>query len=461
MTAPLSKPALDPDYLPPALWTRAYRAETARHLGRRPLILALQQADGSTCHYTAQTLPHEGRWAPLNHRYVERLLKTLLWMRGACQVTIEGDPRLVAGLQSVYSATGSRAFDADFMGRRIYRQPFAIGLAGPDGVPPEKATQRPIGRHTDGCRIGFDLGGSDRKWAAVKDGEVLGSGEIPWSPYFESDPAYHVEGIRDTLRRAASLLPRIDAIGGSAAGVYVENEPRVASLFRGVGEADFEREIRPLFKRLADDFGNPPLEVANDGEVTALAGSMALKDNAVLGFSMGTSLAGGFVTPLGGITTWLNELAFIPVDYREDAPVEEWSGDRGCGATYFSQQAVGRLLKPAGISLPEEMPLPEKLVATQKMTESGDPRARAIFQTIGTWLGWTMADLAGYYDFRHVLLLGRVTSGMGGSLILENAQAVLRAEFPEMEGRFALHLPGETSKRLGQAVAAASLPARR
>ena len=56
-----------------------------------------------------------------------------------------------------------------------------------------------------------------------------------------------------------------------------------------------------------------------------------------------------------------NELAFVPVDYRANAPKDEWSGDRGCAVQYFSQQAVGRLLPLAGIDAPAGMSLPEKL----------------------------------------------------------------------------------------------------
>ena len=79
----------------------------------------------------------------------------------------------------------------------------------------------------------------------------------------------------------------------------------------------FDSRVRRLFFELQAAWGGIPFEVVNDGEVTALAGSMALGDNAVLGIAMGSSLAAGFVTPQGAITTWLNELAFVPVDYRD------------------------------------------------------------------------------------------------------------------------------------------------
>jgi len=192
----------------------------------------------------------------------------------------------------------------------------------------------------------------------------------------------------------------------------------------------FDRRVRRLFFDLQAAWGGIPFDVVNDGEVTALAGSMALNDNGVLGIAIGSSLAAGFVTPQGTITTWLNELAFVPVDYRENAPVDEWSGDGGVGAQYFSQQAVGRLLQPAGISLPDDMPLPVKLERVQKMMAAGDDRARKIYDTIGVYFGYNIATYADHYDFRSLQVLGRVLTGEGGDLILATANKVLKAEFP-------------------------------
>jgi predicted NBD/HSP70 family sugar kinase len=315
-----------------------------------------------------------------------------------------------------------------------------------------------LGRHWSGCRIGFDLGGSDRKVAAVKDGEPVFTEETVWDPVGQSDPAYHFEGIMDSLRKAAAHLPRVDAIGGSAAGVYVQNHPKVASLFSGIPAPIYESHIKNLFFRLKEAWNGIPFEVANDGEVTALAGSMSLGSSAVLGLAMGTSTAGGYVTREGTITSWLNELAFVPFDLRPQGPRDEWSGDRGIGSQYFSQQAVGRLLPAAGIETDPAMPLPEKLKLVQGLMAAEDPRARRIFETIGTYLGYGVAHLARFYDCDHVLVLGRVMSGEGGTVILENARAVLRAEFAELSQRIRFHTPDETSKRHGQAVAAASLP---
>jgi len=445
--------------MPASVWNRAFLDAVKRSGRAQPLAIALERTDKSVSVYHTQVFPHEGDFLPANELYVERLVKFLLWQKGGYKVTVAGDPRIAAYVKRVFSPTGKRAFDFEFMGERVYGTPMVIEGTSYDNAPAEHETTAALGRHLDGCRIGFDLGGSDRKCAAVIDGEVVHSEEVVWDPYFQKDPQYHFDGINDTLKRAAAKLPRVDAIGGSAAGVYVNNEVRVASLFRGVPPDLFASRVRRLFFELKEAWGGVPFEVVNDGEVTALAGSMSLGANAILGVSMGTSQAGGYVTRQGNITNWLNELAFVPVDYRPDAPVDEWSGDGGVGAQYFSQQAVNRLLPAAGIELPAEMPLAEKLAQVQALADKGDARARKIFETIGVYFGYAIAQYASFYDLEHLLVLGRVTSGEGGSLILNEAQKVLKAEFPEVAEAVRVHTPGEKEKRHGQAVAAASLPA--
>jgi predicted NBD/HSP70 family sugar kinase len=334
-----------------------------------------------------------------------------------------------------------------------------LEVVGTTNLPAERSTTRPLGRHLEGCRIGFDLGGSDRKVAAVIDGRVVFSEETVWDPYHKPDPQYHVDGIMDSLSKAAAHLPRVDAIGGSAAGVYVNNRVKAGSLFRGVPQDLFDARVKDLFLEIGRAWPGVPFEVVNDGEVTALAGSMSLGKNAILGIALGTSTAAGYVTADGNITSWLNELAFVPVDFNPAAPADEWSGDYGVGSQYFSQQAVGRLLTPAGIAAPAGMPLPEKLKVVQALMATGDDRARRIYQTIGTYLGYGVAHFADFYDLQHVLVLGRVTSGSGGDDIVNGAREVLQVEFPDLAERISFHVPDETDKRHGQAIAAASLPA--
>lgn len=452
------RPELDPGFKPILGQWRSFQAEAGKVPGAAPFILALEQPDGAVTHRQGILFPGTHPRACGNSAHVERIAKFLLWAQGGGRLYFSGPPEVAAALRKHYADTPEGRFDSELIGHKIYGGPLEVLAVAPDAIPPEKVPARRIGGNWKGCRIGFDLGGSDRKVAAVIDGKVVFSEETAWQPYFEKDPAYHYEGIMDSLRRAAKHLPRVDAIGGSAAGVYVNNEVRVASLFRGVPPEVFSQQVRGLFHRIRREWHNVPLVVMNDGEVTALAGAMALGDNAVLGISMGTSLAAGFVTPDGSLTPWLNELAFAPVDGRPDAPVDEWSGDRGCGVQYFSQQAMPRLAAAAGIELPAAMPLPEKLVAVQELMAKDDPRARRIYDTIGVWFGYAVLLYADFYPVRNILVLGRVTSGPGGERILAGARTVLEAEAPALSRELRLTMPDETSKRHGQAVAAASLP---
>jgi predicted NBD/HSP70 family sugar kinase len=455
---PFLRPPLDPEFLPAALWNRAYRALVASDPGARTLTIALERPGGGASRHQSRVLSPGHPSAALTLHYAERLLKFLLWQKGGAKVYVAGAPDVAAHLGEVYSPRGARSFDYAFMGDKIYGRTFSVEAAEEDGLPEERNTGLSVGRHLEGCRIGFDIGGSDRKAAAVIDGKVIFSTETPWDPYFQKDPAYHIEGIHDSLCKAAAHLPRVDAIGGSAAGVYVNNEVRVASIFRGIPPDVFEREIRRIFFTLQKRWGGVPFEVANDGEVAALAGSMALGDNAVLGISMGTSQAGGYVRPGGDITPWLNELSFAPVDYRPDAPVDEWSGDAGCGVQYFSQQAVSRLAELAGFGFNGSMPAPERLAAVQLAMAAGDVRAERIYDTVGCHLGYSIGHYADFYNLRHVLVMGRVTSGTGGERILLRAREVLAAEFPEVASRTRVRMPDEKDKRHAQAIAAASLP---
>ncbi len=343
------------------------------------------------------------------------------------------------------------------MGEDVYEQPFTVIACDPEQVPAEKEGSKPLGRHLDGCRIGFDLGASDRKVSAVVDGEPVFSEEVVWDPRSQSDPAYHYREIKSALQAAAAKMPRVDAIGGSAAGIYINNQVRIASLFRGIPKERYG-EVRTLFLRLRQEMG-VPFEVVNDGDVTALAGSMSLGDNPVLGIAMGSSQAAGYVNREGNLAGWLNELAFAPVDYAPGAPVDEWSGDRGVGALYFSQQCVFRLAPKVGIQIPDGLDKAAQLEHAQGLLEQGKEGAEAIWRSIGVYLGYAVAHYSFFYDLKHVLILGRCTSGKGGGLILAGAQEVLAKEFPDLAASVELQLPDERSRRVGQSIAAASLPA--
>ena len=68
------------------------------------------------------------------------------------------------------------------------------------------------------------------------------------------------------------------------------------------------------------------------------------------------------------------------------------------------------------------------------------------------------AHYADFYRLRHVLILGSVTPGDGGDIILNRAREVLKQEFPELAATISPHLKDKSSRQVGQAVVAASLP---
>ncbi len=446
----MMKPILDTEFVPAVLWNREFEKDATE-----PVVIALCRGEKVVARQELKVVPDD---LERSFKYTERFLKFLLWSVGGNTVKFDGSDELFEKLKAHYADTEIGRFDSEIIGEKMFDGALVFEKAPAAEIAEPREEAAALGRHLDGCRIGFDLGGSDRKCAAVIDGKVVFSKEIRWDPYFEKNPEYHYAGIMDTLKLAAEHLPRIDAIGGSAAGVYVDNEVRVASLFRGIPADQFEEKVRPIFKKVQAEWDNIPFDVVNDGEVTALAAAMSLDDNAVLGISMGTSLAAGYVNPEGNITSSINELAFVPVDYRENGPADEWSGDAGCGVQFFSQQGVARLAPLAGIEFPADTAFAEQLVEVQRLMAEGDERARKIYETIGVCFGYTIAHYSDFYDFRNLLILGRVTSGEGGQIIIEKAEEVLRAEFPELSEKVSITTPDEQMKRHGQAVAAASLP---
>ena len=447
---------LDPQFQPLSLICRDMREATKEE--GQDLIIAIERNKGYISTYKTRIFKDGTGHDEENFRFVERMAKALLWVAGGYKIVIAGSQVVGAKIKEAYTYEGLRAFDVNFM-ERVYETKFDVEVCDIQDAPAEKSAAAPVGRHLDGCRIGFDAGGSDRKVSAVVDGECVYSEEVVWFPKINADPDYHYQGILDAMKTAASKMPRVDAIGVSSAGVYIDNRIMVASLFLKVSDEDFDKKVKNMYIDVAKELGeNIPIEVANDGDVTALAGAMDLNDNSVLGIAMGTSEAGGYVDPQGNITGWLNELAFVPVDFCENAMVDEWSGDYGCGVKYFSQDAVIKLAPAAGIELDESLSPAEKLKVVQGLMKEGHEGAAAIYDTIGAYFGYAIAFYSEFYDIKHVLIMGRVTSGEGGVILLERAQEVLDKEFPELAAKVELHIPDENSRRVGQSVAAASLP---
>ena len=442
-------PALDPGFVPFGVWRQAYLQEA-----HRPIKLALLRDGGQVSVF--ETHLRDESYAEANFRYLERTVKFLLWAVGGWKIQLSGCEETARRLIHEYSSEGPRHFDAGFV-EDMFERPLEIELVDEAHFPAANEQPRSMGGHLAGCRIGFDAGGSDRKVSAVIDGETVYSEEVVWFPKESADPTYQYNGIVEAFKTAASKMPRVDAIGVSSAGTFVGNAPMVSSLFIKVPRERRE-EVKPVYDRAAREIGDVPIVVANDGDVTALAGAMSLQSGAVMGIAMGTSEAAGYVNPEGKILGWFNELAFAPVDLQAQAPRDEWSGDFGVGCKYFSQDAVIRLAPLVGVDLDPQLSLAEKLKVVQKLCEEGHKGAEQVFLTIGSYLAHTLSLYSAFYDLKYLLVLGRVASGKGGDLLIGECQRVLQEEYSDLAARVKVMLPDEKARRVGQSIAAASLP---
>ena len=447
------KPKFDTEFQPLSLVLREFKSSVLNE-EHKILKICVERNDGYNYVYKLPIFVDNDKGEE-NYGIAERIIKSILWVVGGYKIYISGDDYVAEKIANDYTLQGKRAFDVDFM-QTVYERPFEVINVADSDFPEEKSCEVKIGGHLDGCRIGFDAGGSDRKVSAVIDGKVVYSEEVVWFPKINSDWKYHYQGIMEAMKTAASKMPRVDAIGVSSAGVYVNNKIMVASLFLKVPKEDYKPHVQNMYIDIAKELG-APLEVANDGDVTALAGAIDLKDNCVLGIAMGTSEAVGYINEKGLLNGWLSEVAFVPVDYSKNAMVDEWSGDYGCGVKYFSQDGVIKLAENAGYVFEANSSPAEKLKVIQKLMKENDPMARQIYEDIGVYLGYALPYYSEFYKIKHLLLLGRVTSGEGGTIIMEKAREVLNAEFPEYAD-INITMPDESNKRVGQSIAAASLP---
>ena len=450
-------PELDQGFVPLGLFFKAYEQNATK-----PLCIAVERS-GSQIGTWECRIYGTPEMQAADEYYVDRLVKFLLWSWGGFKVYICGDDRIAAIIEKAYSVGGSREFDKDFM-ENVYERPFEVVALAYAHKPDAFMRTESVGRHTDGGRIGFDAGGSDRKVSAVIDGETIYSEEVVWFPKTISDPDYHYQGILAAFHTAAAKIlekgRKVDGIGISSAGVYIDNTCMVASLFLKVGKEEFDKKVKNIYTRAAEELSRTlgyeiPVVVANDGDVSALAGAMGLGENGIMGIAMGTSEAVGYVDLEGNICGWLNELAFAPVDGQPEAMEDEWSGDIGCGVKYFSQDGVIKLAPRAGIELTGASPA-EKLKEVQALMAADDERAKKVYESIGVYLGHALGQYAMFYDIRHVQMMGRVMSGKGGDIILETASRVMDEEYANVP--FRPEAPDEMTRRVGQSSAAASLP---
>lgn len=471
LARPMVPAPLDPNFSPLILGKKNYLKYTSG--SPHNLEWALERADGCG----RGKLPvfadkHEDLDASIHLAGV--LIQQMMWQRSAFRLLLCGPPKLCEALQKAFSPEGKFAFEVKTMPKVCgLSTPFEVKLvADAKDLPPSRDTPVVCGKDASGCRLAFDLGKSDIKTVAVKDNQVLDSRETEWD-VTNPDPQYHWDMILKAMKDTASKLPKVDAIGGSATGtVSGDNEATWCDIFPCVPPDVYKAKVVDIFKRLAKEFGDVPLRVINDGEVTALAGMLMVKQGNLLGISMGSSEGGGYCNKDGNLLGWINEMCYIQLDLNPEAPYDPWTPHSGTSHMYLGQRSATKLAVKGGVDVPDELKADHpnmntmkheshakclKLIQAAMNDPKKEPQARKIYETIGVYLGYALAQYSEDYAIDHALILGRVSSGAGGQIMLDKAKEVIMAEFPHL-GNIQFHTPDEHFKRVGQCIAAAALP---
>mmetsp|Transcript_110317 Transcript_110317/g.311909 ORF Transcript_110317/g.311909 Transcript_110317/m.311909 type:complete len:517 (-) Transcript_110317:177-1727(-) len=465
---------LDPNFAPLVLGKRRYLAVVYKSTGGI-LEWALPRADGCA-RGSLPVFPEGHPDLDASIHLAGVLIQEMFWQRSASALLLSGPPQVCEALKKAYSPEGKFAFEVKTM-PRVCGTPgktFEVTIVSKASeLPPAEDTPVVCGQDAGGCRLAFDLGKSDIKTVAVKDNEVLESKETEWD-VTNPDPTYHWNKILTAMKETAAKLPKVDAIGGSATGtISADNEATWCDIFPNVAPDVYSQKVVPIFKNLAKEFGNVPLKVINDGEVTAIAGAMMVKEGNLMGISMGSSEGAGYCNADKNLLGWINELCYIQLDLNPEAPTDPWTmGHRGISHMYLGQRGATKLAAKAGIDVPPEM-FPEhpnmnsmrhephakclKLIQAAMKDPAKEAAARQLYETVGVYLGYALAQYSEHYKMDNVIILGRVSSGEGGKVMCDTAKAVLAAEFPELS-HIKFHFPDEHFKRVGQCIAAAALP---
>jgi len=481
LTRPKIPAPLDPNFAPVVLGKRNYLA--AACLCKDKLDWALPRADGCA-RYTLPVFPDGTDDAEASVYLAGVLIQEMIWRCSASELQLSGPPGICAKLKAAFSVGGDYEFEVTSM-PNVCGTPGSVFqtkiVASPADMPAAKDTPQVCGKEANGNRLAFDLGKSDIKTVAVKDGVVLDSAETEWD-VTNPDPQYHFDAIvaamRKTIKNAeAKGFGKIQAVGGSATGtVSGDNGATWCDIFPNVPPDVYKEKVVDIFKRIAKEVaGDVPLKVINDGEVTALAAVQKLggKGN-VLGISMGSSEGGGYANADGNLMGWINELCYIRLDLNPEAPIDPWTkgAHTGISHLYLGQRGATKLAAKAGVDVPENLVYPHPDMCTirhenhaqcLKMIQAGmkDPAkqetVKQLYETVGVYLGYGLAQYCEFYPIEHIMILGRVSKGDGGDIMMATAKKVLEAEFPYLPN-IQFHTADDHFKAVGQCIAAAALP---
>jgi predicted NBD/HSP70 family sugar kinase len=476
LTRPKIPAPLDPNFSPLILGKRNYleHAKGCTDKLEWALIHAPSSSDG-VGRYSLPVFNEDSKYFEASVYLSGILIQEAIYQRGVSSLLLSGPRKICEAVKSAYSPGGAYEFELNFI-------PVACGFAGKafevkivpaEELPSAKETPIPCGKEANGCRLAYDLGKSDIKTVAVKDNEILYSKETEWD-VTNPDPQYHFDSVLAALKLAKETLPQVDSVGGSTTGtVSVDCKAIWCDLFPNVPQDVFEAKVVDFHKRLAKEVaGDVPMKVINDGEVTALAAVQKIKAGNVLGISMGSTEGAGYANADGHLLGWMNEFGFYKLDLNPEAPIDPWTEGHhtGCSHLYLGQRAASKLAHKV-IEVPENMVYPHddmlgmyhalhanclKLVQKAMADPKQESTVRLLYETMGVYLGYALAQYSEFYKIDHVMVLGRVSKGKGGDVMFEKAREVMNTEFPEL--KIELHSADDHFKAVGQCIAAAALP---
>mmetsp|Transcript_114400 Transcript_114400/g.318199 ORF Transcript_114400/g.318199 Transcript_114400/m.318199 type:complete len:488 (+) Transcript_114400:3-1466(+) len=475
LVKPKVEAPLDPGFRPVILGKKAY-LEAAKDCTEK-VTWALIRSDG-VGRYTLPVFDEKDKNYKASGYLACVLIQEMIWQRSASGMKLFGPARICKAIKAAFSIGGAYEFEAKSMPHVCGTPdaPFEVEIVKTlEELPEGKDTPQVCGKDASGCRLAFDLGKSDIKTVAVKDNEVLYSKETEWDVTAE-DPEYHYNAIMDAMKLAKEALPKVDAIGGSATGtISPDNEATWCDIFPNVKPDVYKEKVVDIFKRIAKDLaGDVPLKVINDGEVTALAAVQKIKHGNVMGISMGSSEGAGYANKDGNLMGWISELCYVKLDLNPKAPTDPWSkgSHRGLSHLYLGQRGATKLSAKGGVDVPDNYKFPHPDMCTIKhehhaqclkmiQKAMADPEkeaeVRKIYETCGVYLGYALAQYSEFYSIDHVMILGRVSKGAGGDIMLETAKKVLKEEFPQY-AHIEFHTADDHFKGVGQCIAAAALP---
>lgn len=383
-----------------------------------------------------------------SYSYVKKALLTMLWMVGGDRLVFDGDKDFCGYLFSRASkdeelqrsfAEMSKIYGKDV---RLEFGPVSLMASFP---------KRKIALSSKGKRIGLDLGGSDIKVTALDEGKAVYTSEFPWDPKSATDCFYHIEHIKKALLEAERRLGGVDAVGISTSGVVAGDKLIYPSLFLSCDEKQKRYCITTIYKDIvASLFPDSSFFLLNDGDASALLSSYLYGADDVLGLSLGTSLASGYIKE-GALCPYLNELSKAPIDFSESAKSHYSLGIRGSASEVLGQKGIVSLTQAKDLFFAGN--LPEKLAQIQDRCKKGEEKAIACFEELGEMLGSAILYWSLFLPFSSVAVFGRVSDGNGGEIMRASALKEItkngkRIDFIKVDERF---------KRLGQSYLAALL----